>query len=69
MTNVDSLEIWKKSHWMFSVLIQCLIICLRRFEMALKVENIKEAGIELETAAELMLASAIAMELGKFSQT
>lgn len=69
MTDVETLEIWKKSHWMFSVYIQCLIICLRRFEMELKAENISKAGIELETAAELMLASATAMELaGSFSR-
>jgi hypothetical protein len=69
MTNVQAMEIWKKSHWAFSVYIQCLIICLRRFEMEIKLGNIDEAGIELETAADLMLASAAAMELaGSFNR-
>jgi len=69
MTNVEAIEIWKKSHWIFSVYTQCLIICLRRFEREIECGNINNAGIELETAAELMHASAIAMELaGSFSQ-
>ncbi|MBG1266663.1 siderophore biosynthesis protein [Nostoc sp. WHI] len=63
MTNVEAIEIWKKSHWTFSVYIQCLIICLGRFQMEIEDGNINGAGIELETAAELMLASAAAMEL------
>jgi hypothetical protein len=63
MTNVEAIEIWKKSHWTFSVYIQCLIICLGRFQMEIEDGNINAAGIELETAAELMLASAAAMEL------
>jgi hypothetical protein len=69
MTNVEAREIWKKSHWMFSIYTQCLIICLSRFEKEIEFGNINNAGIELETAAELMLASARAMELaGSFSQ-
>lgn len=67
--NVEPLDIWKKSHWLFSVYIQCLIVCLRRFQAELEVGNIKNAGIELETAAELMLASGAAMKLaGSFSR-
>lgn len=69
MNNVEALEIWKKSHWVFSINIQCLIICLLRFEIEIAEENLINAGIELETAAELMLASAAAMELaGSFSR-
>jgi NOL1/NOP2/fmu family ribosome biogenesis protein len=69
MTNVEAMEIWKKSHWMFSIYTQCLIICLSRLEKEIELGNINNAGIELETAAELMLASARAMEVaGSFSQ-
>jgi len=64
MLNVEVLEIWKRTHWIFSVYTQSLIICLRRFEMQIECGNFNQAGIELETAAELMLASAAAMKLG-----
>ena len=69
MSDVEPIEIWKKSHWIFFIYIQCLIITLCRFENELRGGNVKDAGIELETAAELMLASAAAMELaGSFTR-
>lgn len=69
MTDIEPLQIWKKSHWIFSVYIQSLIICLLRFENYIKVSNLAEAKIELETATNLILASAGAMRIaGNFSQ-
>lgn len=69
MTNIEPMEIWQKYHWIFSVYIQSLIICLQRFKKEIESENLNEAGIELETAAELMIASAAAMkEAGSFTR-
>lgn len=66
---VDPQNIWKVFHWSFFVNIQGLIICLSRFEMDLAKGNIPAAQIELETAAQLMIASGAAMELaGSFSR-
>ncbi|AFZ60768.1 siderophore biosynthesis protein [Anabaena cylindrica FACHB-243] len=62
-------QIWEGFHWSFFINTQGLIICLSRFEMNLALGNIPEAQIELETAAELMMASGAAMELaGSFSR-
>ncbi|NEQ33622.1 MAG: siderophore biosynthesis protein [Leptolyngbya sp. SIO4C5] len=69
MANLNSYQIWKGFHWSFFINIQGLIICLRRFEENLLAGSLSSARIELETAAELMLASGAAMELaGSFSR-
>lgn len=69
MDNIKPLEIWKKSHWMFSLYIQGLIICFSRLETHIKAGDINGAGIELETAAQLMLSSAAAMQMaGSFGK-
>jgi hypothetical protein len=69
MTNLTPQQIWKGFHWSFFVNIQGLIICFNRFEMFLTADNLTNAQIELETAADLMLASSSAMELaGSFSR-
>lgn len=69
MSDIDALQIWKKSHWVFSVYIQALIICLLRFEISLQTSNFTAANTELETATDLILASAAIMELaGSFSK-
>lgn len=68
-TKVDPQRIWKGFHWSFFINIQGLIICLHRFEMSLAVGNIPAAQIELEAAAELMMASGASMKLaGSFSR-
>lgn len=68
-TKIDPQKIWQGFHWSFLINIQGLIICLQRFEMNLAVGNLPAAQIELETAAELMIASGAAMELaGSFSR-
>ncbi|QLE54761.1 siderophore biosynthesis protein [Nostoc sp. TCL26-01] len=65
----EAQQIWKVFHWSFFINTQGLIICLNRLEMKLAVGNISAAQIELETAAELMMASGAAMELaGSFSR-
>lgn len=69
MTQVDPQQIWKGFHWSFFVNTQGLIICLRRFETSFAAGDLPKAQIELETAADLMLASGAAMELaGSFSR-
>lgn len=69
MTDIEPMKLWQKHHWVFSVYIQGLIICLRRFATQIESGNLNEAGIELETAANLMLASATAMKLaGNFTR-
>jgi hypothetical protein len=66
MNKVNPLEIWKKSHWIFSAYIQSLIICLLRLEMELNAGNLTNVAIEMETATELILGSAAAMELAAY---
>lgn len=69
MSNIEAMEIWQKYHWIFSVYIQNLIICLKRFQIQIESENLNDARIELETASELMIASAAAMkEAGSFAR-
>lgn len=69
MIRVDPLQIWKGFHWSFFISIQGLIICLRRFEISVALENLAQAQIELETATDMMIASSAAMELaGSFSK-
>ena len=63
MVMVEPQHIWKGFHWSFFVNIQGLIICLRRFEASLALENLAMAQIELETATDMMLASGAAMQL------
>lgn len=63
MNHFEPLEIWKKLHWVFTVYIQCIIICLFRFEMNIEASNLDDAVIELKTATELIIASAKAMEV------
>lgn len=63
------LQAWKKSHWVFIVFCQALIVCQTRFVDAVKTDNLDVAKIELQTAAELMWASGAAMKLaGSFSK-
>lgn len=66
---IEPLQIWKGFHWSFFINIQGLIICLRRFEIQIALDNITQAQIELKTATEMMLASSAAMELaGSFTK-
>jgi len=69
MTATQAQTIWRGFHWAFFINVQGLIICLRRFEAQLVLENIEQAKTELKTATELLLASGAAMELaGSFSR-
>lgn len=69
MTKGEILKIWEGFHWLFFVYVQGLIICLRRFEIDIAAGNFRQAGVELETATDLMYASGAAMELaGSFSR-
>jgi hypothetical protein len=62
-------QIWKGFHWVFFVNVQGLIICLRRFELAVMADDLAIAQTELQTATDLMLASGAAMQLaGSFSR-
>jgi hypothetical protein len=64
-----SLEVWKKGHWVFSVLSQALIFCLSRFVSSFKADNLEYAKIEMETATQIMLASGASMKLaGNFNR-
>jgi hypothetical protein len=66
---IDSLQIWKSFHWSFVIDIQGLIICLRRFEIYIALDDLLQAQVELATATEMMLASSAAMELaGSFNR-
>lgn len=56
-------EIWQEFHWAFFLDTQALILCMRRLTLSLDRHQIGTARIELETAAELMDASAAAMQL------
>jgi hypothetical protein len=67
--NMNPLQVWKKSHWVFLVFCQALIVCLKRFVDAVQTGNTDIAKIELQTAADLMWASGAAMKLaGSFSR-
>ncbi|MEM9767392.1 MAG: siderophore biosynthesis protein [Cyanobacteria bacterium P01_D01_bin.71] len=69
MISNQSQTIWRGFHWAFFLNVQGLIICLRRFEAQLALDNIQQAQIELQTATELLLASGASMELaGSFSR-
>ncbi|MBK4215979.1 hypothetical protein JJJ17_08590 [Paracoccus caeni] len=62
-------EIWQEFHWAFFLYTQGLILCLKRFAFLLDANRIDAARGELETAAELMRASATAMQLaGSFTR-
>ncbi|GBF80863.1 siderophore biosynthesis protein [Aphanothece sacrum] len=64
----QSLRIWKGFHWSFFVMTQGLTICLKRFEEAIKQNDLILAQKELKTATNLMLASSAAMKLtGSFN--
>jgi len=64
-----SLEVWKKGHWVFSVLSQALIFCLSRFVSSCKAGNLESAKIEMETATQIMWASGASMKLaGNFDK-
>jgi len=68
-SSISAVEIWKSFHWSFFVNTQGLIICLGRFEQALDKGDLREANVELATAASLLEASSAAMELaGSFSR-
>lgn len=63
------LLIWKRSHWIFLIFIQGLIICLLRFEKALGINNLNQIEIELKTASNLMIGAGAAMKLaGSYSR-
>ena len=69
MTETQPQTIWRGFHWAFFINVQGLIICLRRFEAQLALDNLEQAQVELKTATELLLASGAAMELaGSFSR-
>jgi len=69
MTSTQSQTIWRGFHWAFFMNVQGLIICLRRFEAQLALNDIQQAQTELQTATELLIASGAAMELaGSFSR-
>lgn len=69
MNKIKPQLIWKGFHWSFFINIQGLIICLGRFEMFLTRGELVKAQVELETAADLMLASSATMKLaGSFSR-
>lgn len=64
----EPLKIWIKLHWSFFTMIQGLDICFKRFEQAIRTDNLSLAQTELKTATNLMLASGAAMRLaGSFS--
>ena len=59
---------WQGFHWSFFLNVQGLLMCLRRFEGAIALNDIPSAQVELDSATTLMLASAASMELaGSFS--
>lgn len=61
--------VWQGFHWSFFINIQGLIVCLRRFEREMAIDNFVQAEIELKTATKLMLASSASMILaGSFSR-
>ncbi|NEQ97348.1 MAG: siderophore biosynthesis protein [Cyanothece sp. SIO2G6] len=61
-------QTWKGFHWSFFMNVQGLLMCLRRFEEAIALNNIPAAQVELDTATTLMLAAGASMELaGSFS--
>lgn len=63
------LLIWKRFHWIFLIFIQGLIICLLRFEKAIKFSQLNQIKIELRTASNLMIGAGAAMELaGSYSK-
>lgn len=69
MNKTNSHNIWQGFHWSFFINIQGLIICMLRFDQLITTDQIRLAGIELKTAANLMLAAAASMELaGDFSR-
>ncbi len=69
MNKTNPQNIWQGFHWSFFINVQGLIICMLRFEQLIDKDRIKLAGIELQTAANLMLAAAASMELaGDFSR-
>lgn len=62
-------QIWQEFHWAFFLNTQGLILCLRRFALLLDRDDIPGAAAELDAAAELMDASAAAMQLaGSFTR-
>lgn len=66
---MNPLQVWQRSHWIFLVFCQALIICLKRFVDACQSDNPDLAKIELQTAADLMWASGATMKLaGSFSR-
>lgn len=69
MNKIEAQTIWQGFHWSFFINIQGLIICLRRFEVYIAMNDIAHAEIELKTATDLMVASGASMILaGSFSQ-
>ncbi|NEQ08641.1 MAG: siderophore biosynthesis protein [Moorea sp. SIO4E2] len=63
------LLIWKKFHWIFLIFVQGLILCLLRFEKAIKIKNLNQVKLELETASNLMIGAGAVMKLaGSYSR-
>ncbi|HAX79061.1 MAG TPA: hypothetical protein DCY88_25360 [Cyanobacteria bacterium UBA11372] len=66
---LSPLQIWKKGHWIFLVFSQALILSLNRLVDAIGNDQLDQAKVEFETAAELMYASGAAMKLtGNFTR-
>lgn len=66
---MDALNTWKYRHWAFFSLVQALICCLSRFQLAITNNVIAAAKIELEAASTLLLAAGAAMQLaGSFDR-
>ena len=69
MTVTQGQTLWQGFHWAFFINVQGLIICLRRFEAQLALDQLDQAQTELKTATELLLASGASMELaGSFNR-
>lgn len=61
VATVNPLARWRVGHHLFFVLIQGLVLALRRFELALEAGSTQDAASRLESATSLLWASAIAM--------
>ncbi|GET40692.1 hypothetical protein [Microseira wollei] len=66
---LSPLQIWKKGHWVFLVFSQALNLSLNRLVDAIGNNQLDQAKVEFETAAELQYASGAAMKLtGNFTR-
>lgn len=58
-----ALNIWRSFHWSFFINVQALIISLERLNYFLELQDVESAEKELLASAELLEASAAAMNL------